>query len=96
MKKMIFKKANDLKGVYNHPKDGQIVVVTQCPIYSFSYDVVGYEVDLDGRDVSFNKKHFREIQTNTISKKLAESFIKEDSKVREQEHEKVFSLTREF
>ena len=45
---------------------------------------------------SFDIILFREIQTNSISKQLAASFIEKDSKVREQEHEKVFDLNRQF
>ena len=40
---------------------------------------------------------FRKIQpTNALSKELAEDFIEQDSKVREQEVERVFSLTESF
>lgn len=51
------------------------------------------EVDTMGRCYG---SRFRKVKPKSITKQLAESFIEEDSKVREQEHEKVFSLTREF
>ena len=93
MKRMIFKPVVNFTIINRTPIDGEEVWVKQCVVYKDAYVVKGYERDYDGIACSFCKKHFRE---PNLTKELAKSFMKQDSKVREQEHEKVFSLTEKF
>ena len=75
---------------YKSPKYGEIVTIKSIN-YRGSLFLVGYQHPHVPR-------HFIPLQpsTNALSKELAEDFIEQDTKVREQEVERVFSLTESF
>ena len=44
----------------------------------------------------YTAKRFRKLSNNSLSRELAEEFIENDKKVKEQEYEKVLTLSEEF
>jgi len=71
--KMVYKFAGGSKNyLVNRPKDYEVVTVSQCPVYSDSYDVLEYLKNIRGNPQSIEKRHFR-----PLSDVLAEISISE-------------------
>lgn len=73
MKRMIYvPNSGKRNGAVNYPKPNEEVMVSQCSVYSYAYDVVGYEYGKDGRPQSIAKYLFVD---PLDTKEIAEEYI---------------------